>query len=141
MKTILDSILPARALGIKVAEWNGRCIELTAPLDRNLNDKGTGFAGSIDSLLDLTGWSAVTLAFRDAGIEAEVMIVKSETKYTAAVRADMTATVEIPNAEWAHVLQDMKTRGRSRLEIESSLVSAGVQCAVMTAHYTIIAKS
>ena len=138
MKTWLESILPAQALDIKVVEWDGRRVELAAPLAPNLNDKGTAFAGSIDALLDLAGWSAITLALRDAGIEAQVMIVKSATEYTAAVRADMTANTVIPAGEMEHVVQEIKRRGRSRLAIQSHLEAGGVPCAAMTAHYAII---
>lgn len=138
MKTLLESILPAQKLGIEVLGWaNGR-IELTAPLLKNLNDKGTAFAGSIDSLLDLAGWSAITLALRDTGINVEVMIVKSETAYRAAVRADMTATAELSRDKIDGAVKELKSRGRSRISVQSHLTAEGARCATMTAHYAII---
>ena len=138
METVLKSILPAQTLGIEVAEWSNGRVVLSAPLDRNLNDKGTAFAGSIDALLDLAGWSAITLALRDAGIAAEVMIVKSETEYAAAVRADMASVAEITASETERVLQELQTRGRSRIALHSRLLSEGTESAAMSAQYAIM---
>lgn len=140
MKNLLKSILPAQALGIEVINWSDGRVVLSAPLAPNLNDKGTAFAGSIDALLDLAGWSAITLALRDAGIDAAVMIVKSETEYTAAVRADMTASAEIAADETERITIELNERGRSRFSAQSCLVSKGTPCATMTAHYAIIAS-
>ncbi len=140
VKTLFESIIPAQALGIEITAWDGSRIELTAPLAKNLNDKGTAFAGSIDSLLDLAGWSAITLALHDAGIEADVMIVKSETQYIAAVLSDMTATAKIHHADLERLIQELRQRGRSRISLTSH-VEASNKCALSTGHYAILAKA
>ncbi len=138
MKNLLNTIPPAQALGIELTEWDGNRVELTAPLAKNLNDKGTAFAGSIDSMLDLAGWSAITLALRDADIEADVMIVRSRTEYTCAVRADMRAVTEIPADEKERVLRELNNAGRSRLALQCRLLSDAEECASMYAHYALI---
>ena len=140
MNHLLDQITPAQALGIELSEWNGRRVTLSAPLEKNLNDKGTAFAGSIDALLDLAGWSAITLALRDAGIEAEVMIVKSETEYMAAIRSDMTATATITKEETDRMMAELQARGRSRAVLPALLESGNTKCAAMTAHFAVIVK-
>ncbi len=139
MKNLLKNILPTQRLGIEVVAWNGQRIELSAPLAENLNDKGTAFAGSIDSLLDLAGWSAVTLALREAGIDADVMIVKSETEYASAVRADMVACAQLGESERTRILQELRTTGRSRIALQCHLLAGGQTCATMNAGYAIIA--
>jgi len=91
-------------------------------------------------MLDLAGWCAITLALREAGIDAEVMIVKSETRYTAAVRSDLEAAAGITESEVQHMITELNDRGRSRLSVQSQLMSAGEECASMVAHYAIILK-
>ena len=140
MNHLLDQITPAQALGIELSEWDGRRVTLSAPLEPNRNDKGTAFAGSIDALLDLAGWSAITLALRDAGIEAEVMIVKSKTEYMAAARSDMTATATITKEETDRMMAELQARGRSRTSLSSSVESGNERCAAAAAHYAVIAK-
>lgn len=140
MNNLLTAILPTRALGIEIAEWSGDQAVLTAPLGPSLNDKGTAFAGSIDSILDLAGWSAIMLSLRDAGIEADVMIVKSETEYTAAVRGDMAAMAKIAPEEMERLLRELAETGRSRLSLQCQLTSANRECALMTAQYAIIKR-
>lgn len=128
-------------MGIEIYMWNGSQIELAAPLAPNLNDKGTAFAGSIDALLDLAGWSVITLALRDAGLEADVMIVKSTTEYLAAIRSDMTAASEISGREFNRIVDELDKGGRSRVELEVRLCSNDRMCAHMNAGYVVIGKS
>jgi len=135
--TLLEEIVPAVALGIRIAERADGCIMLTAPLSLNLNDKGSAFAGSIDSLLDLAGWSAIMLALQNTGIDADVMIVKSETEYTAAVRADMTATAGLAREDTARLLDELKDVGRGRIAVSARLTAAESVCATMSAQYAV----
>ena len=140
MNNLLASIVPAHALGIVLSGWNGHCIELTAPLDPNLNDKGTAFAGSIDSMLDLAGWGALTLALQDAGIEADVMLVKSQTEYRAAVRSEMTASAGVFRDDIARISMELMTNGKSIIGLRCSLSAGGIECAAMEAQYVIMMK-
>lgn len=140
MNNLFKNIPPAQALHIEISEWNGRRAELRAPLAPNLNDKGTAFAGSIDSLLNLAGWSAITLALRDAGMDADVMIVQSETEYCAAVQSDMTAVSELSAEEGARITSELQECRRSRVALTSQLRSANKPCATMSAHYAILAR-
>ena len=140
MNSLLDNILPAHDLGIKITGWHNGKVELTAPLAKNLNDKGTAFAGSIDSMLDLAGWSAITLALREAGIAADVMIVKCKTEYTAAVRSNMTATAELSENEKSQMLQKLSETGRYRIALQCRLFDEDRICTSMNASYAVIAE-
>ena len=141
MNDLFRDIVPAKAMGIEVASFKNGRITLTAPLDLNINDKGTGFAGSIASMLMLAGWGAVTAALRDWNIEADVMVVKSEIEYSHAVGADFRSAAEMSNEDLERICRELESRGRSRLRIQSSLWSGGQECASMTAHYAIIIKA
>jgi len=135
---LFADIIPAQALGISVSAYRSGRIELTAPLAANLNDKGTGFAGSIASILLLTGWGVITLRLREAGIPAIVVAVKNETAYAHPVRADFTTEAAITDAEMDRLKDAFKTRQRGRMCVRSKLICAGVECAAMTAHYAIL---
>ncbi len=130
---LFENILPAQALGIEVSNHWKNGIELCAPLDKNLNDKGTGFAGSLSSILTLSGWALITRELQEVGISANVMVVTSETEFTAPVTGDFTATCETTDAKIARVLQNLQNNGRSRMTLQSEIPG----CARMTASYAI----
>lgn len=135
---LFHEIKPAQALGIRVHHVESGRIELVAPFAPNRNDKGTAFAGSMASMLSLAGWGVITQSLRDAGIEADVMIVKSEIEYTAPARSALFAEAELSDHEIARISQELDVRGRSRIGLQADLHSDDVPCASMTADYAIV---
>ena len=131
----LNDIIPAQAMQISVSDDSGETLELTAPLPPNLNDKGTAFAGSITSLLVLAGWGLITQRLQEAGIQAEVVVSKSETDYQRPIRSDMFATAKATSEQMAQLIVTLKNHPRGSILIQTTLVSAGKTCATMTATY------
>lgn len=139
--TLFDDIAPAHALKLSVSSYSNGRLKLTAPLKPNLNDKGTAFAGSITSILLLAGWGAITLRLKESDLQANVMAVKNETTFSAPVQSDFTAEAEVSDADAQRILTDLRTRQRSRLCIQTELVSDGNRCASMTTHFAIISSA
>jgi len=134
---LFKQIALAKAMRVSVSGYSSGCLELTAPLRPNINDKGTAFAGSISSLLVLAGWGLVTLRLKEAGIQAEVVVSKSETDYRNPVRSDMRSIAEVSNGQIDPLISDLAENQRGRIKIQSRLFSQGKQCATMTAHYVV----
>lgn len=87
LNELIHSSIPiTQSMGIEVTDYTGDKIVFSAPLDKNRNDKGTAFAGSLYSLLVLTGWGFVTLGLEDEGVDARVVIHKGEITYFKPVR-------------------------------------------------------
>ena len=138
---LFEDIAPAQALGIVVSNYGNGRIELTAPLAPNLNDKGTAFAGSVSSMLTLAGWAIITLRLSEAGIDADVMVVKSETDFSAPAQSGLKAEARLPDADVPQILSDLENRKRSRVCIRPRLSSGKTLCASMTAHYAVFLKT
>jgi thioesterase domain-containing protein len=138
MHPLFENIAPALALGFSVADYSNGILELAAPLEANINDKETAFAGSISSLLVLAGWGAITLRLQEAGITAEVMVVENRVEYRRAVRSKLQARTEQFDAET--LLADLSARQRGRVGITIRLYSEGWECAAMEAHYAVFIK-
>ena len=134
---LFNKITPAKALQVSVSGYSNGCLELAAALRPNINDKGSAFAGSISSLLVLAGWGVVTLRLQEAGIQAEVVVSKSETDYKRPVRADMRSIAEVGNGQINRLISDLKENQRGSIQIQTKLVSAGKTCVTMTAHYVV----
>lgn len=106
------------AMQIDSVDFDGQTLSLHAPLAPNLNDKGTGFAGSTSGLATLSGWCIITLWLRVRGIEADVMIARSEVEYLAPLTEDLQTSVSLPEPEvLASFEAGLKQRGRARLPL------------------------
>lgn len=106
------------AMQIDRVEFDGETLSMHAPLAPNLNDKGTGFAGSTSGLATLSGWCIITLWLRERGIDADVMIARSEVEYLAPLTEDLQTSVSLPEPQlMAAFEQRLKVRGRARLPL------------------------
>lgn len=115
-------IAPARALGVTVSATDP--ITISAPLEGNLNDKGTGFAGSLFSVAALAGWALVTRWCAALPSDAEVVLQSSRARFLAPARAEFRAIARELPARQRDKLARMLTRsGRGRAE-----VSVEVRC-------------
>jgi len=87
-----------RAMRAHVEYADPNRLALTAPLEPNLNDKGTAFGGSMAAIAALTGWALTTLALREHGEIAEIVIVDSRLKFLRPVREAIVAECIPPDA-------------------------------------------
>jgi thioesterase domain-containing protein len=113
-----DSIPLTAAMQIDQLRFDGERLELAAPLAPNINDKGTGFGGSIAALATLAGWCLTTLYLRRQGLDCDVVIAQSSMSYQAPVTAGFSARVQLPQAPACeHLLARIAERGRGRLDL------------------------
>jgi len=109
-------IAPARALGVTVAATEP--VTISAPLEGNLNDKGTGFAGSLFSVAALAGWALVTRWCAVEPIEAEVVLQSSRVRFLAPARGEFRAIAHELSEKQRQKLARMLARsGRGRAEV------------------------
>lgn len=139
MESLFEKIVPAKAVGIKSRIGAEGQLELVAPLEANLNDKETAFAGSISSMLTLAGWGAITLKLKKAGIEADVMIAESRTRYLRPARSELQSSAKIKNEK--QMFADLDATDRARVSATCELTSGGELCAVMTADFALFVRS
>lgn len=109
-------IAPVRALGLEVE--SAEPVIIAAPLEPNINDKGSGFAGSLFSVAALAGWAHVTRWCASQSLEAEVMLQASKAQFLAPARGRFRATALEPSQTQQEKLARMLARsGRGRIEI------------------------
>jgi thioesterase domain-containing protein len=117
-------IPPARALGIGVEAVDP--VTIAAPLEANLNDKGTGFAGSLYSVAALAGWALLMRWCAAESLDAEVVLQGSTARFLAPARTDFRAIAhELPGAERDRLRRMMARSGRGRGRAE---VAVDVRC-------------
>jgi thioesterase domain-containing protein len=115
-------IAPARTLGLVVEA--AEPVTIAAPLEPNINDKGTAFAGSLYSVAALAGWAYVMRWCAMQSYEAEVLLQASKSQFLAPVRAGFRATaLEPPQSQRDKLAGMLARRGRGRIEIAVSVSS------------------
>jgi thioesterase domain-containing protein len=131
-------IAPARALGVRVEAVDP--LTISAPLESNVNDKGTGFAGSLYSVAALAGRALVMRWCATESVEAEVVLQSSTARFLAPARADFRALAHEPPAAQRDKLRRMLTRsGRGRAEVAVDVKCHEALVMSFTGVYAVIA--
>ena len=91
MQNPLNKIASFQGLGITVVQDDINSVTLQLPLNGNTNDKGTMFAGSLYSLMVLSGWKLAMNVSEVAGRPGDVVISEAFVKYLRPVTGDCQA--------------------------------------------------
>ncbi|MBF2006563.1 MAG: thioesterase domain-containing protein [Chlorogloeopsis fritschii C42_A2020_084] len=112
-------------LGITVADYNGSCLTLKTPLEKNINHKHTAFAGSLNILVTLAGWGLLWLILQEQEIEATIVIQDSRISYLKPVTKDFSASCNKPShRQISQFLKSLKNKGKARIELCSKIWEA-----------------
>lgn len=119
-KRIFTDIPLARHIGVRVVEFDGRTLVLSAPLAANSNHKGTAFGGSLFSLAVLAGWGLLTLKLAERGVEGELVVQESRVSYLLPVTGELVARASLPQGRELDrflIAVDRYRKGRVRLDV------------------------
>ena len=120
------SIPLTRAIGIRVINYDGKLLELSAPLTPNVNDKGTAFGGSISCILTLAAWGVAWITCARAKVPCDIVIHKGNISYNKPVKADLHAVCKIPpRKETQEFIKRLKKKGLARINLQSELLVEG----------------
>ncbi|WP_242334371.1 MULTISPECIES: YiiD C-terminal domain-containing protein [unclassified Anaeromyxobacter] len=112
-------------LGAVIERYDGASLRLAAPLAPSLNHRSTAFGGSLSAIAILSGWTLVHLNLRERGVEAGVVIQRSEVSFDEPVAGDFFATSTLPPAaEWERFLETLRRHRRARVTVRGA-VEAG----------------
>lgn len=127
-----------QAMQLGVEGYDGHTLVLRVPLDPNINDKGTAFAGSITALGSIAGWCLLTLwAERETG-PLQVAIYDAHFSFRKPLRGDFTASVSLPSLEDCKALKHAVTRrGKGRATLKVALADADGDAALLTGVYAL----
>lgn len=95
---------------------------LHAPLEPNINDKGTFFAGSQAALLALAGWALTTLEAERTVARADVVAVESSLKHLIPAPFDARLEAHATQSARERFHERLARRGRGKLELSVELL-------------------
>jgi thioesterase domain-containing protein len=139
-RTLLADIPLARAMQLRVRDYDGEQLRLAAPLAPNINDKGCAFGGSLLSLLTLAGWGLITLKLRELDVSADVYVQDSDVRYLAPVWEDFVAIARLAAGEsWADFAAALRARGKARLRVACHVpLATGAEACTLQARFVAI---
>jgi thioesterase domain-containing protein len=137
-----QSMPPVAVMDLRIAGYDGRCLQLQAPLARHVNDKGCAFGGSLASMMTLASWGLVSLQLDAAGIDADVFVADSQIRYLAPLFDDLRVHASLAEGEaWADFIRTLRQRGRARTQLVAHVPLAdGGIATEFTARYVAIAR-
>ncbi|WP_434939724.1 thioesterase domain-containing protein [Shewanella sp. HL-SH8] len=89
----------------------------TAPLAPNINLHQTMFAGSIYTLMTLTGWGMVWLQQQLASVTGDIVLADAQVKYIAPVRQQPTARVIWPALDLSPLARGRRVKAELTVEL------------------------
>lgn len=117
--TLRTELPVTQHLGIRVVSLDQDRVTLAAPLATNHNHAGTAFAGSLNAIATLAGWSCVWALLRRHDLPAQVVIQDSTISYERPVTSDFWArSTEPDSTAVTRFLSALRRRGRGRLPIQ-----------------------
>lgn len=135
-RTLHEDIPITTQLGITVLEYEADSLALKAPLDANINHKGTAFAGSIYAVATLAGWGLIWLLLREAEIAARIVIQESSIRYRLPITQDMVAICSKPSpARLEQFFVMLRRKGIARLELQTQIREGGHTAVEFTGRY------
>ena len=136
---VINTLALAVAMDIKIESYDGSRLVLSAPLEKNINDKNTAFGGSLYVLNVMTCWGMVYIKCRENGVDMPNIVVShAEIDYMAPVPdKTIVATCEVTD-EFDGFIEYYRNNGRSRVELQSSVTGAGNTAVVFKGKYAII---
>lgn len=128
-------------MGLGDLKFDGHKLVLPAVLAPNINDKGTGFGGSLATLATISGWCLTTLLLKDQMLDCDVMIRDCEIRYLAPVTGDFHAEVVVPSSNDVEgFVSRLRDKGRARLTLEVVVIQNGNKALVMQGNYVAIER-
>lgn len=140
---LLEYVPQMRAAKIRLEDYDGQTLTMSAPLDVNINDKGTAFGGSLYSLCLMAGWGLTCLISRELGFQGDLVIAHSEIEFVRPLRGELRAQAHKPSDE---LLQGFKARfedkGRASLRHQVDVLDDnGELCARYKGKYALVSAS
>ncbi|MCP4767088.1 MAG: DUF4442 domain-containing protein [Gammaproteobacteria bacterium] len=136
---IRDAIPLSESMQFTIDSLSQQAIQVSAPLQPNINIHGTGFAGSIYSLAVLTGWALCTHIMDELAMDGELVVGKAEISYRAPLKADLECHCQATAEQRQSFLQQFHDQGKGRLALEVTI--GELPQAILKATFVAVARS
>lgn len=128
-----------KMMDIQIKDYNNTSLITTAPLEININDKGTAFGGSLSTMTIISSWSMCWLISQELGFDSKnIVVIKNENTYKKPVRKDLVCFTQKPNKEEIEILRNkLEEKGSASIKIQSQIIEDNEVCVDFLGTYVI----
>ncbi len=130
-QTWYQTIPLSQFMAVEPLSFDGEQFLVTAPLAPNINLHQTMFAGSIYTLMTLTGWGMVWLQQHKQGVQGDIVLADAQVRYLAPVEEQPTACVSWGDTD----LSSLERGRRVKIPLTVELYCGETLCATFVAKY------
>tara|TARA_R110002167_G_scaffold80443_6_gene221195 strand:+ start:634 stop:1119 length:486 start_codon:yes stop_codon:yes gene_type:complete len=144
LDAFLKEHLPlARAAGVQIDSYDGDSLQVSAPLELNINDKLTAFGGSLYNLCVIAAWGMTDLKAKELGFTGDIVVAKGEINYLRPLRSRLIASAFAPDeAMIEKAIHSYQTRNKAVFTIAVQILDEQQQvCVDFQGKYAILASS
>lgn len=128
-----------KLMGLTINEYNNKELITSAPLDININDKGTAFGGSLNSIVTITGWALCDLITKELGFEKNsTVIYKNTSEFKRPVTGRIFCHATKPSVDTLDKLKSkLEKKGSGSLRIHVRIIEKEHVCVEFEGIYII----
>ncbi len=144
LDAFLKEHLPlARAAGVVIDSYDGDVLQVSAPLELNINDKQTAFGGSLYNLCVIAAWGMTDLKAKELNLIGDIVVAKGEINYLRPLRSRLIAKAFLPNELILEkAIHSYKTRGKAVFTISAQILDEQQQvCVEFEGKYAVLAPN
>ena len=126
-------------MDLKITKYDEKELITLAPLNKNINDKGTAFGGSLATLTIISGWSICWLISKELEINSEnIVVIKNEHSYRKPVTKELICHTKRPTKDEIENLKNkLLLKKSASIKISSQIIEDGEVCVDSTGYYVI----
>lgn len=134
-----NEIPMTKLMQLKIKKYDNKNLQTTAPLNINVNDKGTAFGGSLSTITIISAWSMCWLLAKELNIDSKnIVVIKNENSYLKPVTKDIECFTKKPSEEEISILKKKLERKESAsIKIESKIIQNKETCVQFNGVYVI----
>ena len=138
-KKLHKEIPLTKLMKLKINTHNEKELITSAPLNININDKGTAFGGSLSTMTIISSWSLCWLISQELGFDSKnIVVIKNENKYSKPVTKDIVChTLKPSESEIALLKKKLETKKSASIKITSQIIEDNETCVEFTGFYVI----
>ena len=128
-----------KLMQLRIKKYNENVLITTAPLNININDKGTAFGGSLSTITIISSWSLCWLIVKELEFDSKnIVVIQNENSYLQPVTKDIICHTLKPSEKEIQILKEkLQKKGSASLKIKSQIIEEGKVCVEFEGIYVI----
>lgn len=139
---IFKNIPITKAMGFKITSLSMDEVIVTAPINNNINHRGSAFGGSIDSLFLTTGWAFIRFLI-DHYVPTPIIVgSKGSTKFLKPILDDFESNLIIPDKKYIEqFISTFERFGKARIQLDAEIKKENIRYAEFVGDYVVVKGS